>query len=70
MTSSLDLTEEETFEVERGEGGVLEVRLDPAAGPAFDDAVAAVIPKPRRLTRKCDQRQIQIPAQHAPGQGT
>ena len=41
---------EETFEVERGEGGVLELRLDPAAGPVFDDSVAAVIPKPRRLT--------------------
>ncbi|MEN8148730.1 MAG: BatA domain-containing protein [Planctomycetota bacterium] len=41
--------EEETFDVPRGEGGTLVVRLEPASGPAFDDEVTAVVPSPRRL---------------------
>jgi len=40
----------QTLTVDRGEGGLLTVRLEPAAGPTFDDQVEACIAPPRRLS--------------------
>lgn len=42
--------EEVLLTVPRGEGGLLRAELQPASGPTFDDAVAAIIPAPPALT--------------------